>query len=88
MKSGEMDPGIAEARRFSIEKPAWRLAYKRVLNKWDTKDKLADVRAQYHRAVSRAELLHRSVEENIRRKEALREFDDVWFEIHTWHHAC
>lgn len=85
VKSGELDLGVAEERRFSIEKNAWPKVYRHVLNNWDTEDNLAEVRARYRRAVSGEELLHPDVEEDIRRKEALRELDDVWFEIHTWH---
>jgi hypothetical protein len=84
VKSGEMDLGIAEERRFRIEVTAWPLVYKRVLNRWDTKDKLAEVFARY-RIAAGEELQHPDVEEDILRKEALREFENVWFEIVTWH---
>jgi hypothetical protein len=85
VKSGEMDLGVAEQRRFVIEITAWPLVYKRVLNSWDIKDALAELRAQYRKAVYGEELVYPDVEEDLRRNEARREFDDVWFEIRTWH---
>lgn len=85
VKSGEIDLRLAEERRFTIEITAWPLVYKRVLNSWTTKDKLAEVFARYRTAVSGEELQQPGIEEEKRRKEALREFQDVWFEIVTWH---
>ncbi|HXM48633.1 MAG TPA: hypothetical protein VN956_12375 [Pyrinomonadaceae bacterium] len=88
VKSGDMDLGVAEERRFRIEKNAWPEVYGRVLNSWDTRDKLDEEFARYRRAVSGEELQHLEIEEDNRRKVALREFDDVWLEIHTWHSGC
>src|SRR6267378_3778069 len=70
LKSGDMDLGVAEKRRFEIAIPALQLAYRRVLNCWDIKDAVAELRARHRKAVGQ-ELLPRDVEEDIRRKEAL-----------------
>jgi len=85
VKGGEVDLRLAEEHRFRIEITAWPLVYKRVLNSWNTKDKLAEVFARYRTAVKREELQQPGNEGDKRRKEALREFEDVWFEIVTWH---
>ena len=82
VKSGEIELGVAEERRFRIEIPAWRLAYARVLNSWNTKDKLAEVFARS--VVCDEESQDPDGEEDKRRKGALREFEDVWLEIVTW----
>src|SRR5258705_154856 len=90
VKSGELDVGVAEERRFRLEITAWPLAYRRVLNSWDTEDKLAEVVARYRRTVSDVsgeELQPLDGGEDIRRKEVLRGFETVWFEIVTWHRA-
>jgi hypothetical protein len=84
VKSGELDLGVAEERRFRIEVTAWPLAYKRVLNSWDTRDQLDEVIARYRKTVSGAELELSDCEKDKRRKEALSEFENLWLEIAAW----
>jgi len=76
-KNGELYLGAAEERRFRIQMTALFTAYKRVLNCWDTRDKLDEAFARYHRIVSGQELQHSNGKEDIRRTEALRQFQDV-----------
>jgi hypothetical protein len=72
-KSGELDLGAAEERRFRIQTTTLFTAYKRVLNCWDTRDKLDEVFARYSGQVSQ----HLTDKEDMRRTETLRQFDDV-----------
>lgn len=85
VKSGEIVLRLAEERRFRIEITAWPLVYTRVLNSWTTKDKLAEVFARYRTAVSGEEFQQPGIDEAKRRNDALKEFENVWFEILTWH---
>lgn len=80
--------GEAEERRLRIEIPAWRGLHKYILNSWNSKDKLAEVFAEHRRAVSGEELRHPDAKEDLRRKEALRKFNDVWCEIITRHQVA
>jgi hypothetical protein len=85
VKSGEIDLRLAEERRFRIEITAWPLVYTRVLNSWTTKDTIAEVFSRYRTAVSGEEFQQPGIDEDKRRNEALKEFENVWFEILTWH---
>lgn len=76
-KSGELDLGVAEERRFRIQTKALFTAYKRVLNCWDTRDKLDEAFARYHAILSGQKPQHSNGKEDLRRKEALRQFEDV-----------
>ncbi len=77
VKIGELDLGAAEKRRFEIQTTAWSTAYRRVPNCWKTRDKLDEVFARYHRIVSGQEPQHPKGKEDMRRTEALRQFEDV-----------
>jgi hypothetical protein len=76
-KSGELNLAVAEERRFRIQAIAWSTAYTRVLNCWNTRDRLDEEFARYHRIVSGREQQHPKGKEDMRRTEALRQFEDV-----------
>lgn len=77
VKSGKLDLGAAEERRLKIQTTAWSTAYRRVLNCWKTRDKLDEVFARYHRIVSGEGSQHPQGKEDMRRTEALGQFEDV-----------
>lgn len=77
LKSRKLDPSIAEDRRFRIQTIACSIAYRRVLNSWNTRDKLDEVFARYQSIVYGRESECRKGEENLRRTEAVRQFEDI-----------
>jgi hypothetical protein len=81
VESGVLDFRVAEERRFRIVIPAWRLAYTRVLNSWNTRDKLDELYVRYCETVSGGEWQHPNRKEDISRKEALMVFEEVRLEI-------
>jgi hypothetical protein len=81
VKSGELDLGVGKERRLRIMIPAWHLAFSHVLNSWNTRDKLDELYARYHEAVSGGESQYPNVKENVRRKEALRVFEEIRLEF-------
>jgi|SRR5215208_6379760 len=77
VKGCELDLGAAEERRFKIQTTAWSTAYRRVLNCWKTRDRLDEVFARYHRIVFGQGSQHPKGKKDMRRAEALRQFEDV-----------
>ena len=76
-----LDLGVAHERRLRIMICAWRIASRRVLNSWHTRDRLDELYAEYYRTVSGNELHQSNGKDDARRKEALAVFEEVRHEI-------
>jgi hypothetical protein len=81
VKSNELDLEVAEERRLRIMIFAWRIASRRVLNSWNTRDRLDELYAEYYRIVSGNEFHQSNGKNDGHRQEALTVFEEVRREI-------
>lgn len=77
IKSRKLDLGVAKERCLIIQRIAWFTSRDRALNNWTTRDKLDEVFAKYHRAVSGQEPDLSKGKKDGRRTEVMKQFEDV-----------
>lgn len=76
VKNGQATLNAADERRIKIQTTAWRTAKRRVLDNWKTRDMLDEAFMRY-KVDSGQEREYTKGNQNPRRTEALRQFEDT-----------